>query len=45
MYVFGNPSIWDCEIDRYLKSLVDDLVIIDVSDTASINLDDKKATC
>ena len=45
-----NPSTCACEINRYLKSIVDDLVItcdevINVSDTVSTNLDDKKATC
>lgn len=38
------------EIDWYLKSIVHDLVIkgdesIDVSDTMSVNLNDKKSTC
>ena len=43
-----NPSTCDCEIIRYLKSIVYDLVstcdeITDVLDTVSINLNYKKS--
>ena len=45
-----KPSTCGCETNRYLKSVADDLVIthyeiINVSDTATINVHDKEATC
>ena len=45
-----NPNTCACKINRYLKSITDDLVIacdriIHVMDTVSINSNDKEATC
>ena len=45
-----NPSTCTCETNKYLKSIVNDLVItsveiIAVSNNLSIKLNDKKATC
>ena len=45
-----NSSTYDCEINRYLEKIADDLEIacnkiIDVINTVLVKLNDKKATC